>query len=87
MPNHSNPADFFMRTLTFNHPKTEDDLAKLETLTTNYDKLLRPEVTAANKEVQCPDLDVRPDRKSMASFRTQFKMLMARNRAILKREP
>lgn len=87
MHHHSNPADFFMRTLTFNHPKTEEDLAKLETLTKAYDATLRPAITAANKEVSCPDLDVRPDRKQMASFRTQFKMLMTRNRAILKREP
>jgi hypothetical protein len=84
---HSNPADFFMKVLTFNYPKTEEDHNKLEVLNANYAKVLEQEVFESNKSIRCPEVDVSPNSRLMASFRTQFNMLMYRNKAIVKREP
>lgn len=69
---HRNPADYFMKILTFNHPKTEEDIVKLNGFKQSYDKALRPEIQEQNHDLKCPDLDVTPNRKLMAPFRTQF---------------
>jgi hypothetical protein len=42
LPKFGNPADYFMKILTFNFPKTEEDVAKFQSLRINYDKVLRP---------------------------------------------
>lgn len=67
---------------------TEEELARFDTLKTNYSKLKSIEITNENKELYCPDLDLSLNRKQlMAPFKVQFKNLLHRNRKILKREP
>ena len=41
LPRFGNPADFFMKVLTFNYPKTDEDVAKFSSLRLNYDKIRR----------------------------------------------
>jgi len=38
----ANPADYFMKVLSVNYPKTSDDEKHIACLTSNYDTLLAP---------------------------------------------
>lgn len=40
-PVHSNPADYFMRVLSVNYPKTEEDESVIKVLVTGYDQYLK----------------------------------------------
>ena len=40
-PTYSNPADFFMRALTINYPKTENDIKKIDYISKQYEKHMR----------------------------------------------
>jgi hypothetical protein len=46
-----NPADHFMKIMTFHHPMTEEESARFDTLKTNYSKLKSIEITNENKEL------------------------------------
>ena len=43
-----NPADFFMKILYCNYPKTVEDEAKLQKLKINYEKVRKEEVWKEN---------------------------------------
>ena len=52
MPQFANPADFFMRALTINYPKTKEDLDKLDYLTRNYHAMLEKSIKAEGRLIR-----------------------------------
>ena len=43
-PTHSNPSDYFMRVLSVNYPKTEDDERHIEIINGHYQSTLAPQI-------------------------------------------
>ena len=73
LPRFGNPADYFMKILTFSYPKTEEDVTRFQSLRINYDKVRRREIEEENMRIKCPELDVKINKKTaMAPFKTQL---------------
>lgn len=84
-----NPADVFMRCLSINYPKNEEDENKITKLLHEYNKEMKAAVLNDDKNFTMPELDLTRDGNlgQMAPFGLQMKMLHFRNKALLKREP
>lgn len=64
----SNPADVFMKVLSLNYPKGEDDEAKIEMLVSNYTKVQADAVVQEMNEFTVPQIDFAQVKKQEASF-------------------
>jgi ABC-type multidrug transport system ATPase subunit len=80
-----NPADFFMKLLTINYPKEENDVRKIEEFTTAYKELVPALNDEAKKFPDLPKFEIEGVKR--ASLGTQFKMLFHRAGMGLKRDP
>lgn len=54
---YANPADIFMKVLSINYPKREEDIKKLELLTVNYNTTKSAIVNIEIKTIKLPETD------------------------------
>jgi ABC-type multidrug transport system ATPase subunit len=52
VPQFANPADFFMKLLSINYPKTQEDLDKLDYMTRNYHAILEKSIKAEGRLIR-----------------------------------
>ena len=52
IPKFANPADYFMKLLSINYPKREEDFEKLEYLTRNYHAMLEKSIKAEGRLIK-----------------------------------
>ncbi|CDW80485.1 abc transporter family protein [Stylonychia lemnae] len=86
-PKYANPADYYMRVLTVNYPKEQNDIKKVNYLTSSYDQKLNPIVKKEQKMLQLAAVDPSKFRKDYAPFRIQLKELMKRCNQQAKDDP
>jgi hypothetical protein len=83
----SNPADIFMRVLSINYPKMQEDTKKLELLNISYQENQRGRVDAEILRSRIPDFDLFAKRRYRASICKQLNLLWGRNSLFSLREP
>ena len=57
-PAQSNPADFYMRVLSVNYPKTDDDDKHVSAILTHYNQNIALSIKQEPQKVQCPAIDL-----------------------------
>lgn len=68
----ANPADIFMRVLTINYPKKDEDISKIDNLVSSYKSKLEPEVEREIASNKIPDYHLQSGKRKTASFCLQF---------------
>ena len=82
-----NPCDYFMRELSIDYPKSQEDEAKMDRFARVYRKTLQPTVMQEMKEFKMPDYTLRDKSSTMAPLCTQYSMLFWRIKVFTVREP
>jgi hypothetical protein len=67
-PRYANPADYYMRVLTVNYPKEENDNKKVAFLTSSYTQIIDPLVKKEQKLLELPSVDPNKFRKDYAPY-------------------
>ena len=67
-----NPCDFFMKVLTIDYPKSQEDEAKIDRYARVYRKELQPKVLAEIKEYKVPDMTLRDADTDVAPICDQY---------------
>ena len=52
LPRYANPGDYFMKVLSVNYPKQQEDIEKVAELNRNYHAMLEQGITAENRMIQ-----------------------------------
>ena len=89
VPRFANPADFFMKLLSINYPKTQADLDKLDHLTRHYHAILEKSIKAEGRLIR---LDAPAEKGAeavhhKATTKVQLQQLMGRSWLMAKRDP
>jgi hypothetical protein len=79
----SNPTDIFMRIISINYPKEQDDNYQVEQLVLNYNKRCLPGVIQHMNEISMVEFKPRTDNFSEPSFSVQLSLLMSRQKLYL----
>jgi ABC-2 type transporter len=66
-PIHSNPADYYMRILSVNYPKHEEDETHIKIFTDHYDNNLKQLVAADGAFLKLPPPDISLSDKDKAT--------------------
>ena len=76
---YANPADIFMKVLSINYPKREEDIKKLELLTVNYNTTKSAIVNIEIKTIKLPETDFISQVRTIPPKLIQFEQLWRRN--------
>ena len=91
LPRFANPGDFFMKTLSINYPKKQEDDDKISELNRNYHAILEKSIIAENRMINlATPSDFGADGivvNHKADTKTQLEMLMWRSKSQIQREP
>jgi hypothetical protein len=69
-PAQSNPADYYMRVLSVNYPKSEDDEKHVSAILNHYKQNIEPRIKGDHEKVKCPAIDLADYQKTKAGFCT-----------------
>eukprot|EP00347_Sterkiella_histriomuscorum_P021229 403334750 len=86
-PKFANPADFFMRVLTVNYPKTPSDEKKVSYLKLQYDQNIRSQSVKEAQLLQLPQLDADKLKLTYAPTGIQLKELIKRCATQMVKDP
>eukprot|EP00347_Sterkiella_histriomuscorum_P007150 403350075 len=85
-PKFANPADFFMRILTINYPKTEKDEEKIQFLNEKYNLILQHNLQSESQYLQLKQVDY-SQATDFAPTKVQMKQLFIRTLAQMRIDP
>eukprot|EP00347_Sterkiella_histriomuscorum_P020475 403337662 len=85
-PKFANPADFFMRILTINYPKTEKDEEKIQFLNEKYNQILQHNLESESQQLQLKQVDF-SQAIDYAPTKIQMKELFIRTFAQMRLDP
>lgn len=83
----ANPADIFMRIISVNYPKMDEDEEKLNNLITSYKKKCEPAVIKHMTEISLIEFKPRMDNFAEPNFSKQLGLLLGRQKTYLARQP
>jgi hypothetical protein len=86
-PIQSNPSDYFMRILSVNYPKTEDDERHIELINSHYQANLAPKILSEFKLLALPEPNIQKSAEMTLGYWQEFKLVMWRELVGLRVDP
>jgi len=87
VPQFANPADYFMKLLSINYPKKQEDDEKMDYLNRYYHALREKQIKAENRMIRLPTPEGVDENNHKATNKVQLQQLMSRSWTLAKREP
>jgi len=85
-PQFGNPSDEFMKVISCNYPKTNEDEARITKIRESYNSILAADIENNMKSVNFPAIDFTRKTKPIPRL-TEYSILLWRSRSFIKNEP